>query len=36
MLGAFLASFYLGLGLILLDRSIERARRTGILLRLSE
>ncbi len=36
MWGAALASFYLTLGLILLDRAIERARRTGILLRLSE
>jgi ABC-2 type transport system permease protein len=35
-IGAFLAVFYLVLGLILLDRAIERARRTGILLRLSE
>ena len=34
--GALLAALYLVLGLILLDRSIERARRTGILLRLSE
>jgi ABC-2 type transport system permease protein len=34
--GAFLAVFYLGLGLILLDVAIERARRTGVLLRLSE
>ena len=35
-MGAFLAAFYLILGLILLDGAIERARRTGILLRLSE
>jgi ABC-2 type transport system permease protein len=35
-LGIFLAAFYLGLGLILLHYAIERARRTGILLRLSE
>ncbi|MCX6677618.1 MAG: ABC transporter permease [Methanothrix sp.] len=35
-MGAFLAAFYLVLGLILLDHAIERARRTGILLRLSE
>jgi len=35
-MGAFLAVFYLVLGLILFDRAIERARRTGILLRLSE
>lgn len=34
--GAALAAFYLILGLILLDRAIERARKTGILLRLSE
>ena len=34
--GASLAAFYLVLGLFLLDRAIERARRTGILLRLSE
>lgn len=34
--GVALAAFYLVLGLILLDRAIERARRTGILLRLSE
>jgi ABC-2 type transport system permease protein len=35
-LGATLAAAYLALGLILLQKSIERARRTGILLRLSE
>ncbi|OPY53358.1 MAG: ABC-2 type transporter [Methanosaeta sp. PtaU1.Bin112] len=35
-IGVFLAVFYLVLGLILLDGAIERARRTGILLRLSE
>ncbi len=35
-IGAFLAVFYLCLGLILFDGAIERARRTGILLRLSE
>lgn len=35
-LGVALALFYLSLGLVLLQRSIERARRTGILLRLSE
>ncbi|MDD4161978.1 MAG: ABC transporter permease [Methanothrix sp.] len=35
-MGAFLSALYLVLGLILLDRAIERARRTGILLRLSE
>ena len=35
-IGVFLAAFYLVLGLILFDRAIERARRTGILLRLSE
>lgn len=35
-IGAFLAVFYLVLGLILLDAAIERARRTGVLLRLSE
>jgi len=35
-LGAVLAALYLSVGLILFDRSIERARRTGILLRLSE
>lgn len=34
--GIFLAVFYLVLGLILFDMAIERARRTGILLRLSE
>jgi ABC-2 type transport system permease protein len=34
--GAVLAALYLLIGLLLLDRSIERARRTGILLRLSE
>ena len=34
--GTILAFFYLALGLILFDRAIERARRTGILLRLSE
>ncbi len=34
--GVFLAVLYLGLGLILFDRAIDRARRTGILLRLSE
>jgi ABC-2 type transport system permease protein len=34
--GAILAVFYLIMGLILFDRAIERARRTGILLRLSE
>jgi ABC-2 type transport system permease protein len=36
MMGAGLALLYLALGLILLDGSIERARKTGILLRLSE
>jgi ABC-2 type transport system permease protein len=35
-LGAALTVLYLTVGLILFDRSIERARRTGILLRLSE
>src|SRR5512137_2917067 len=35
-IGVFLAVFYLCLGLILFDHAIERARRTGILLRLSE
>jgi len=35
-IGALLAVLYLGLGLVLLDRAIERARKTGILLRLSE
>jgi ABC-2 type transport system permease protein len=35
-LGALLAALYLGGGLVLLNRSIERARRTGIMLRLSE
>jgi ABC-2 type transport system permease protein len=35
-IGLFLAMFYLVLGLILFDSAIERARRTGILLRLSE
>jgi ABC-2 type transport system permease protein len=34
--GIFLAVFYLALGLVLFDRAIDRARRTGILLRLSE
>jgi len=34
--GASLAAFYLILGLIMLDRAIDRARKTGILLRLSE
>jgi ABC-2 type transport system permease protein len=36
VLGILLAALYLGIGLVLLDRSIERARRTGIMLRLSE
>lgn len=35
-LGASLAVLYLVVGLILFDRAIERARRTGIMLRLSE
>lgn len=35
-MGTALAALYLVVGLILFDRSIERARRTGILLRLSE
>jgi len=35
-LGTALAALYLAVGLILFDKSIERARRTGILLRLSE
>jgi len=35
-LGASLAVLYLVAGLILFDRAIERARRTGIMLRLSE
>jgi hypothetical protein len=35
-MGAALAALYLGAGLFLFDRAIERARRTGILLRLSE
>jgi ABC-2 type transport system permease protein len=35
-IGIILAAFYLALGLILFDAAIERARRTGILLRLSE
>jgi ABC-2 type transport system permease protein len=35
-IGVILAAFYLVLGLILFDAAIERARRTGILLRLSE
>lgn len=35
-MGTMLAALYLIVGLILFDRSIERARRTGILLRLSE
>ncbi|MDM7934681.1 MAG: ABC transporter permease [Methanothrix sp.] len=35
-LGAALAAVYLIAGLLIFDRSIERARRTGILLRLSE
>jgi ABC-2 type transport system permease protein len=34
--GALLAALYLVAGLILFDRAIERARRTGIMLRLSE
>ncbi|HNX39033.1 MAG TPA: ABC transporter permease [Methanothrix sp.] len=34
--GVFLAAFYLLLGLLLLEYAIERARKTGILLRLSE
>lgn len=34
--GILLSAFYLALGLMLFDRSIERARRTGIMLRLSE
>jgi len=36
VLGATLAALYLGLGLLLFGLSIERARKTGILLRLSE
>ncbi len=36
VIGTILAFFYLALGLVLFDRAIERARRTGILLRLSE
>jgi ABC-2 type transport system permease protein len=36
MMGAGLALLYMALGLILLDGSIKRARKTGILLRLSE
>ncbi len=36
LMGTALAVFYLVAGLILFDRSIDRARRTGILLRLSE
>ena len=36
VLGATLAGLYLVVGLILFDRAIERARRTGIMLRLSE
>lgn len=36
VVGVVLAALYLMMGLILFDRSIERARRTGILLRLSE
>ncbi len=35
-LGVALTVLYLSMGLIFFDRSIERARRTGILLRLSE
>jgi ABC-2 type transport system permease protein len=35
-LGTALAALYLAAGLLAFDRSIERARRTGILLRLSE
>jgi ABC-2 type transport system permease protein len=35
-LGALLAALYLVIGLVLFDRAIERARRTGIMLRLSE
>ena len=35
-LGAMLAAFYLVAGLVLFAWSIERARRTGIMLRLSE
>lgn len=35
-LGALLAALYLIIGLVLFDRAIERARRTGIMLRLSE
>src|SRR5512137_787115 len=34
--GAVLDALYLGIGLVLLDRSIEKARRTGMMLRLSE
>jgi ABC-2 type transport system permease protein len=34
--GTILAIFYLVLGLVLFDRAIDRARKTGILLRLSE
>jgi len=34
--GVLLAVVYFALGLVLFDRSIERARRTGIMLRLSE
>ncbi|MGA9099974.1 MAG: ABC transporter permease [Methanotrichaceae archaeon] len=35
-IGILLSALYLALGLMLFDRSIERARRTGIMLRLSE
>ena len=34
--GAVLDALYLVIGLVLLDRSIEKARRTGMMLRLSE
>jgi ABC-2 type transport system permease protein len=36
LLGAALAVIYLAVGLLAFDMAIERARRTGILLRLSE
>jgi ABC-2 type transport system permease protein len=35
-IGVLLSAFYLTLGLILFDKSIERARRSGMMLRLSE
>jgi ABC-2 type transport system permease protein len=35
-IGILLSALYLALGLILFDKSIERARKTGMMLKLSE